>query len=161
MEIRKLCPEEWGAAAALVWQVFQRFEAPEYPPQGMEAFRSFLEDRQGLLPLGAWAAWEGEKLIGVLASRREGSPYLPVFRPGGLSPAGNRQVAVGTLFGGDLCQTDYRSLLAVCRGLLPPAGLSGYGGRTAAGWHPFHPDGIHTLERFERRRYYAQNTSAG
>lgn len=56
MEIRKLCPEEWGAAAALVWQVFQRFEAPEYPPQGVEAFRSFLEDRQGLLSLGAWAA---------------------------------------------------------------------------------------------------------
>ena len=49
MEIRKLCPEEWGAAAALVWQVFQRFEAPEYPPQGVEAFRSFLEDRQGFL----------------------------------------------------------------------------------------------------------------
>ena len=49
MEIRKLCPEEWGAAAALVWQVFQRFEAPEYPPQGVEAFRSFLEDRQGML----------------------------------------------------------------------------------------------------------------
>lgn len=79
MEIRKLCPEEWGAAAALVWQVFQRFEAPEYPPQGMEAFRSFLEDRQGLLSLGAWAAWEGEELIGVLASRREGSHICLCF----------------------------------------------------------------------------------
>ena len=161
MEIHKLCPEEWGAAAALVWQVFQRFEAPEYPPQGVEAFRSFLEDRQGLLSLGGLGRLgRGETYRG--AGLPEGRlPYLPVFRPGGLSPAGNRQVAVGTLFGGDLCQTDYRSLLAVCRGLLPPAGLSRYGGRTAAGWHPFHPDGIHTLERFERRRYYAQNTSAG
>lgn len=79
MEIRKLCPEEWGAAAALVWQVFQRFEAPEYPPQGVEAFRSFLEDRQGLLSLVAWAAWEGEELIGVLASRREGSHICLCF----------------------------------------------------------------------------------
>lgn len=62
MEIRKLCPEEWGAAAALVWQVFQRFEAPEYPPQGVEAFRSFLEDRQGLLSLGLGPPGKGRNL---------------------------------------------------------------------------------------------------
>lgn len=79
MEIRKLYPTQWEQASALVWQVFQRFEAPEYPPQGVESFRAFLDDRQVLESLEAWAAWEGDDLVGVLASRDRGAHICLCF----------------------------------------------------------------------------------
>lgn len=69
MEIRELCPQDWDAAAALVWQVFQRFEAPEYSQEGVDSFAAFLKDRPGLLALKAWGAWEDGALLGVLAVR--------------------------------------------------------------------------------------------
>ncbi len=68
MEIRNLLPEEWDQATALVWQVFQRFEAPEYSPRGVESFQKFLQARQDLLSLEAWAAWKGSQMVGVLAA---------------------------------------------------------------------------------------------
>lgn len=34
MEIRKILPEEKVAALDLVWRVFLKFEAPQYPEEG-------------------------------------------------------------------------------------------------------------------------------
>lgn len=45
--VRLLLESEWEEASALVWEVFSHFEAPEYPPEGIEAFRRFIEP-------GAW-----------------------------------------------------------------------------------------------------------
>ena len=79
MEIRKLQAQEWDQTAALVWQVFQEFEAPVYPPEGVESFAAFLRDRQGLLTLDGWASWDGPTLTGVLAARPGGGHICLLF----------------------------------------------------------------------------------
>ena len=38
MEIKKLREPELPAAMDLCWRVFQEFEAPDYAPEGVEAF---------------------------------------------------------------------------------------------------------------------------
>lgn len=79
MEIRKLQAQEWDQTAALVWQVFQEFEAPVYPPEGVESFAAFLRDRQDLLTLDGWASWDGPTLTGVLAARPGGGHICLLF----------------------------------------------------------------------------------
>lgn len=72
--IRPLCEAEIPAAAALVWQVFTQFEAPDYAPEGIAAFRRFIapetlaaQFRSGALQL--WGAFGPDSLVGVAATR--------------------------------------------------------------------------------------------
>lgn len=44
MEIRRIQGGELPAVMDLCWRVFLEFEAPEYPPEGVEAFRAYLSD---------------------------------------------------------------------------------------------------------------------
>ena len=44
--VRRLAPEEIPAALELCWQVFLQFEAPEYPAEGVAAFRASLDDEE-------------------------------------------------------------------------------------------------------------------
>ena len=43
MEIRSLHADEREAALALIWETFLRFEAPDYVPEGVRAFRAFID----------------------------------------------------------------------------------------------------------------------
>lgn len=73
--IRQIRPEEVKAAIALAWEVFLQFEAPEYPPEGVETFRrdvvenrSFLDNCQsGVCPL--YGAFEGTRMVGMIGMR--------------------------------------------------------------------------------------------
>ena len=67
--VRRLSPEEIPAALELCWQVFLEFEAPEYPAEGVAAFRASLEDKERTRQLKFYGAFDGEKLVGVLAMR--------------------------------------------------------------------------------------------
>lgn len=67
--VRRLSPEEIPAALELCWQVFLEFEAPEYPPEGVAAFRASLDDRERTRQLKFYGAFDGEKLVGVLCMR--------------------------------------------------------------------------------------------
>lgn len=78
MEIRKLREEEKPAAMELAWTVFQRFEAPEYPPQGIRTFRDYITDPAAVAVLTVWGALENGRLIGVLALR-EGGTHISLF----------------------------------------------------------------------------------
>lgn len=69
MEIRLLAPSERPAAMQLVWDTFQRFEAPEYPPEGTEAFRRFVADEASWDTLEGFGAFESGRLYGVIAAR--------------------------------------------------------------------------------------------
>ena len=74
--VREL-PEEQAAlsaALALVWRVFQEFEAPDYSEEGIQAFQDFIapaavqrkiEEKE----LAMWGCFDGEKIIGVIALR--------------------------------------------------------------------------------------------
>ena len=67
--VRRLSPEEIPTALELCWQVFLEFEAPEYPAEGVAAFRASLDDRERTRQLKFYGAFDGEKLVGVLCMR--------------------------------------------------------------------------------------------
>ena len=67
MEIRKLHSDEYSAALALIWETFLRFEAPDYPPEGVQSFKSFIDDPKQVASLEIFGALEEEMMLGVLA----------------------------------------------------------------------------------------------
>lgn len=85
MEIRRIQGGELPAAMDLCWRVFLKFEAPDYAPEGVEAFRAYLSDIEQVNHLTLFGAWEGQELLGVLAA--EGSHIALFF----VDPAFHRQ----------------------------------------------------------------------
>ena len=67
--IRILAEDETDAALALAWKVFTEYESPDYAPEGTEEFRNTLEDQAYLAGLRYYGAFDGEKLVGLLAIR--------------------------------------------------------------------------------------------
>ena len=67
--VRRLSPEEVPAALELCWQVFLEFDAPDYSPEGVAAFRASLDDRERTRGLKFYGAFDGEALVGVLCMR--------------------------------------------------------------------------------------------
>ncbi len=78
MVIRPLAPEETGAALALAWRVFMRFEAPDYRPEGVESFRRTIEDPSFAARIRCYGAFDGDALAGMIATRSEGS-HIALF----------------------------------------------------------------------------------
>ena len=68
--VRRLAPEEYPEALELCWRVFLKFEAPEYPPEGVAAFRASLDDEERTRRLDFYGAFDAEKLVGVLCMRQ-------------------------------------------------------------------------------------------
>ena len=66
---RRLPPELLPEALELTRRVFLEFEGPDYPPEGVEEFLRFLEDRETLAGLAFWGSFLEGKLTGVLAAR--------------------------------------------------------------------------------------------
>ena len=67
--VRRLSGEKIPAAQALCWRVFQKFEAPEYSPEGVAAFRASLDDPERTRRLDFYGAFDGDTLVGVLCMR--------------------------------------------------------------------------------------------
>ncbi|MGM9565380.1 GNAT family N-acetyltransferase [Evtepia sp.] len=67
--VRRLVPEEIPEALDLCWRVFLAFEAPDYAPEGVAAFRASLDDRARTRSLIFYGAFDNEKLVGVLCMR--------------------------------------------------------------------------------------------
>ena len=75
--IRRLSEEEKPSALALIWEVFLKFEAPEYSSEGTEFFRSILDDKEYISEREFIGAFDGEKLVGVISMGR--SPHINFF----------------------------------------------------------------------------------
>lgn len=75
-QIRFVNREEWEDAMALAWKTFLEFEGDVYPPEGVRNFEDFITD-SGLKKMflrGAYqmmAAYDGEKLVGIISMRNE------------------------------------------------------------------------------------------
>ena len=67
--VRRLSAGQIPAALELCWQVFQEFEAPEYSPEGVAAFRASLDDKDRTKRLNFYGAFDGDRLVGVLCMR--------------------------------------------------------------------------------------------
>ena len=85
MEIRRIQERDLAAAMDLCWRVFLEFEAPAYPPAGVEAFQAYISDSEQVKYLTVFGAWEDRHLLGVLAA--EGSHIALFF----VDPAFHRQ----------------------------------------------------------------------
>ena len=68
--VRRLPPELLPAACELVWQVFCRFEAPEYSQVGIAEFQRSLENMEALRHMPFYGAFHAGELVGVLAMRK-------------------------------------------------------------------------------------------
>lgn len=69
MKIREIKEEELSSALDLVWKVFLKYEAPSYPNEGIEEFRSFLNSSEEISKLNIYACFKDEEIIGVIAIR--------------------------------------------------------------------------------------------
>ena len=67
--VRRLTREEIPVALELCWRVFLEFEAPEYSPEGIAAFRASLDNPQRNRQMDFYGAFDGETLVGVLSMR--------------------------------------------------------------------------------------------
>ena len=77
MEIRMLGLQELSLALDLVREVFEQDVAPSYREEGIEKFREYIcyeemSRRFQMRELYFFGAFEGEKLLGVIAVRRTG-----------------------------------------------------------------------------------------
>lgn len=69
LKIKKLAKKDIAAALSLAFSVFMQFEAPEYPPEGVEEFKRTLADESYIGSLKIYGAFENGELVGVLAMR--------------------------------------------------------------------------------------------
>ena len=75
--VRRLTTHDLPCALDLVWRGFLKFEAPDYPAEGLQEFRDYLAplEMAARLSSGAllfWGCFVGETLGGVLALRPPG-----------------------------------------------------------------------------------------
>ena len=76
--IRKLESTEREAALDLVNKVFMEYEAPDYTEEGVEEFHKSMQDEEYLSQLCMYGAFASERLIGVIATRSEGT-HIALF----------------------------------------------------------------------------------
>ena len=83
--IRKIRSHEVDSAMALALEVFMQFEAPEYPPEGVETFKKdivenpeYLENaKQGICPV--YGAFDGDKIVALMGMRSNKTHINLVF----------------------------------------------------------------------------------
>ena len=63
----------FGDYFSLVWDVFCKYEAVNYPASGKKAFGDAIRSEEYLQTLHAYGACEGKRLIRVIATRNEGN----------------------------------------------------------------------------------------
>jgi GNAT superfamily N-acetyltransferase len=79
-------PIEYGKredAIELIRAVFLKYEAPDYSPMGIETFKkTAIENRAFMDALTMYGAFQGERLIGVIATRNCGNHIALFFVDG-------------------------------------------------------------------------------
>lgn len=80
--IKEMKREDWKDALSLVWKVFLEYEAPEYAKEGVDSFHHTLEDDSYLSMLRMFGAYKDGKLVGVIATRSEGTHIAFFFVDG-------------------------------------------------------------------------------
>ena len=65
-------------ATELIKRVFLIYEAPDYEPEGVDEFMKFLNNKEELSTLTFWGEYIENKLVGVIATRSNGS-HISLF----------------------------------------------------------------------------------
>ncbi|MBR0462513.1 MAG: GNAT family N-acetyltransferase [Erysipelotrichaceae bacterium] len=80
--IRKLDEDETETALSLVWKVFLEYEAPDYSEEGVDEFHKSIHNEGFIGRLSFYGAFISDKLVGVIATRNEGSHIALFFVEG-------------------------------------------------------------------------------
>lgn len=80
--IKKIKQDEIEKALLLVWRVFQEYEAPDYTKEGIQEFYKSVHDENYLSSLDWYGAFVEEKLVGVIATRNNGTHIALFFVDG-------------------------------------------------------------------------------
>ena len=82
MKIKKLSHRKLISAISLVWNVFTKFEAVNYPESGKKAFWDAIHSDEYLDSICAFGAYENKEIVGIIATRNEGSHIALFFVDG-------------------------------------------------------------------------------
>ena len=82
MTIEPLCKEQIEKALPMVWDVFCKYEAVNYSESGIDAFRKAIHDPRYLQMLTAYGAFEEGQIVGIVATRSNGSHIALFFVKG-------------------------------------------------------------------------------
>lgn len=77
--VRTLTAEELDGALRLARRVFNRFEAPEYSPEGVQSFADTLAQPEYRQSIHCYGAFAEQTLIGMLATRNAGARITLFF----------------------------------------------------------------------------------
>lgn len=80
--IRELDTKETDRALCLVWQVFLAYEAPDYTQEGVDEFDKTIHDPKYMSALRLYGAFMQEELVGVIATRNNGTHIALFFVEG-------------------------------------------------------------------------------
>ena len=70
-KVKNLQAEQLAEALSFVWEVFCRFEAPEYSEEGITEFKNFLNNEEEIGKLDFYGAFDkASDIVGVLAMRK-------------------------------------------------------------------------------------------
>ncbi len=78
MKIKKLSHKNLVDALSLVWDVFIAYEAVHYSEKGKQAFWDAIHSEEYLAMLTSYGAYENGELVGIIATRNEGT-HLALF----------------------------------------------------------------------------------
>lgn len=76
--IKVIDEKQQSKAFDLAWRVFNKFEAPEYNKEGIEAFFKAIHSQEYTSLLKIYGAFYHEEIVGVLATRNSGS-HIALF----------------------------------------------------------------------------------
>lgn len=82
MQIRKIESNDRTKALDLVMQTFMQYEAPDYSNEGIETFRNSVYNEDYLNSITLYGAYEGDAIIGVIATRNHGNHIALFFVDG-------------------------------------------------------------------------------
>ena len=127
---RELDKHEIGMAMELAWEVFMQFEAPEYSDEGINEFYRSIHDDDYVSRLRVFGALSGNELVGMIATRNEGTHIALFFVKGSRHRQGIRKNAVSDSHEESSFWENDRKFLALCCTGVSPVRLHGYGHRT-------------------------------
>ncbi|MGN1095459.1 MAG: GNAT family N-acetyltransferase [Eubacteriales bacterium] len=78
MKIKKLSKRKLEGALPLIWKVFCEYEAVNYPEDGKAAFWNAIHSDEYLDMLTSFGAYVNKELVGIIATRNEGT-HLSLF----------------------------------------------------------------------------------
>lgn len=80
--IKALDRDQIEKSLTLIWDVFCQYEAVNYPKAGKQAFWDAIHSKEYLDMLDAYGAFEDNELVGIIATRNEGSHIALFFVDG-------------------------------------------------------------------------------